>query len=354
MHKMLDFIKAYIKPDATAPNIGDQDDARLHPFTIQSNLDHRYLLGIGYYTLDRHDLSQYEKFAVKENAIMNLKHRDSGIDSNNPKGCILQFDYSHVSGIPISNKTYEQNSKSLSFPDAGFYIIKNNADYMFINCSGKGKYPELCCGGHTHADLLSYELCIDGRSFLVDPGSFTYTSDPNQRMKFRSTFMHNTMVVDNQNQCTIQKEILWDIGNEAKPTAICWEENDDVVSFMGKHNGYCRLSCPIIHLRRIDYHKKERSWTITDIASGTGKHTYDVYFHFDESIPVRIAGNSVFTDCNLGNNIELEFSSNAVLELEIADDYISKSYGSKLPAKVLIVKASTICPYELVTIIKRK
>jgi len=311
-------------------------------------------LGIGYYLLKRFDLSQYKAYALKENAVMGLQDRIRNIDFDIEPECDTVFDYDHLSNLFNASKTFVQNCKSLSFPDAGFYIIKNVEDYMIINCSGKGKYPELNCGGHTHADLLSFELFIDGKSFLVDSGSYTYTSDPNQRMRFRSTFMHNTMVIDNLNQCTIKKESLWDIGNESVPTVLLWEETDDVISFMGKHNGYNRLPNPVEHKRQIDYNKKDRTWIITDMSTGTGSHSYDVYFHFDESIPVRILGNGAYTESESTSNIELEFSSDAAIEIVLMDDYISKSYGSKIPARVLIIKATAICPYKLVTIIKRK
>jgi len=350
MNKMLDFTLAYLKPNGIAPVIGDQDDARLHPFTIQSNLDHQYLLSFGYYLLKRNDLACYSKLAKKENAIMKLKTIQNDVELITNKE--NHIDYSAI--ITKKQLVNFQDNSSDSFPDAGFYIIRHKADYMFINCSGKGKYPDVYSGTHTHSDLLSIELYIDDKTFLVDPGSFVYSADPEQRMIFRSTYMHNTMVVDNHNQNELHKEVLWDFGWEAIPTVIKWLEDKDRVLFLGEHNGYSRLSEPVIHQRSIEYDKRDRTWIIIDKALGNGTHTFALFFHFDTLIPISIINNSVYTDCLTGTNISLEFESKTDINLSIIDGFVSKAYGNKLPAKILVINACAACPFEIITLIKRR
>ena len=86
--------------------------------------------------------------------------------------------------------------------------MRKKDNYLLFNATGKGKYPELGPGTHTHSDLFSFELFTYGKSFLVDPGSYVYTADADQRMLFRSTKMHNTVTVDGQSQNNINKEVL--------------------------------------------------------------------------------------------------------------------------------------------------
>ena len=58
LEKMIEFVMYYTKPDGTAPQIGDNDDGRLHILSNYGNwnrLDHRYLLSVGAVMFERQD-----------------------------------------------------------------------------------------------------------------------------------------------------------------------------------------------------------------------------------------------------------------------------------------------------------
>ena len=58
LEKMIEFVMYYTKPDGTAPQIGDNDDGRLHILSSYGNwnkLDHRYLLSVGAVLFNRPD-----------------------------------------------------------------------------------------------------------------------------------------------------------------------------------------------------------------------------------------------------------------------------------------------------------
>jgi hypothetical protein len=58
LERMVEFVMYYTKPDGTAPQIGDNDDGRLHILSNYGNwsrLDHRYLLSIGAVLFKRGD-----------------------------------------------------------------------------------------------------------------------------------------------------------------------------------------------------------------------------------------------------------------------------------------------------------
>ena len=60
LEKMIEFVMYYSKPDGTAPQIGDNDDGRLHILANYGNwnrLDHRYLLSIGAVLFKRSDFT---------------------------------------------------------------------------------------------------------------------------------------------------------------------------------------------------------------------------------------------------------------------------------------------------------
>ena len=61
LEKMIEFVMYYTKPDGTAPQIGDNDDGRLHILSNYGNwnrLDHRYLLSIGAVLFKRRDFKE--------------------------------------------------------------------------------------------------------------------------------------------------------------------------------------------------------------------------------------------------------------------------------------------------------
>jgi len=61
LEKMIEFVMYYTKPDGTAPQIGDNDDGRLHILSNYGNgnrLDHRYLLSVGAVLFERKDFKQ--------------------------------------------------------------------------------------------------------------------------------------------------------------------------------------------------------------------------------------------------------------------------------------------------------
>ena len=59
LEKMFEFIMYCLKPDGTAPIIGDQDDGRLLPFGAEETIDYRYLLSLGALLFNRPDFKHY-------------------------------------------------------------------------------------------------------------------------------------------------------------------------------------------------------------------------------------------------------------------------------------------------------
>lgn len=62
LEKMIEFIMYYTKPDGYAPQIGDNDDGRLHILANYGNwnrIDHRYLISIGAVLFKRYDFKEF-------------------------------------------------------------------------------------------------------------------------------------------------------------------------------------------------------------------------------------------------------------------------------------------------------
>jgi len=66
LEKMHEFVMYYMKPDGTAPIIGDQDNGRLNPFSISKDIDHRHILSVGSIIFNRADFKKYSKYYISD------------------------------------------------------------------------------------------------------------------------------------------------------------------------------------------------------------------------------------------------------------------------------------------------
>ena len=72
-------------------------------------------------------------------------------------------------------------------------MFKSSEFYLSISAIANSKMHH--SWGHVHNDKLSFELQVNGEDLVRDPGTFTYSSNPEKRNEFRSTKAHNGIVV---------------------------------------------------------------------------------------------------------------------------------------------------------------
>jgi hypothetical protein len=103
---------------------------------------------------------------------------------------------------------------------------------------------------------------------------------------------------------------------------------------VAEHDGYRRLSAPVLHRRQFELERTTGAFRIIDELEGDGEHDVAIYFHF-------AAGSVV--NCTEGS-IEIDADGHAVsLHLEgpgdaprIEQGWVSESYGQREQAPVLI------------------
>ena len=269
LRAMLLYIRAYVRPDGFAPLIGDTDGGQFLPLEQRSADDHRYLLEIAAELLNDPAL------------------RDA-----------------------------ETGSKA--FPHAGIYIMRHDDLYLCFNASGAGINGR---GSHGHNDVLSIEVSARGRAFIVDPGTYMYTGDLKRRHEFRSTAYHSTVQIDGVEQNTIERDMPFIIGDEARPRVLHWDEQ----KIVAEHYGYQRLKNPVIHRRTVTF--DNASWLIEDEFLGDGEHEFEVRFHFAPGLQVNTDNANVQVrdrDTNLTLTVQsLSLSVSPALEQQ----FTSRNYG---------------------------
>jgi hypothetical protein len=94
----------------------------------------------------------------------------------------------------INTKLNQELQYSL-YPNGGILVYKSERMFLGLNCVPNGTNGN---GGHNHNDQLSIELQVDGVDVSADPGTYLYTSNPEERNNFRSVQAHNTLRTDHE------------------------------------------------------------------------------------------------------------------------------------------------------------
>ena len=311
--KMFDFIFFTLKPNGKMAQIGDNDNGRLFIFKYREVLDMSYLLTLGAIFF------RESKFKVKE------------------------FDFSEEALWIFGKAGYKiwqelnincvKNIKSRSFYNGGLYIMRRNSDYLIASCGQNGQNGN---GGHAHNDKLSFELCIKGTDIIIDPGSYLYTPVPELRNKFRSTFFHNTVMVDNEEQNRFKEFNLFSLENDSLVVVNKWECNGIYDFLDAEHYGFKRLKNPVIHRRQFFFSKEYSFWLIRDILDSKGNHIYNSYFHFSDRVIINIDKSALVVSTKFDNKdfkiIPLQVKS---LGLSLEEGWCSSSYGKKVASSII-------------------
>jgi hypothetical protein len=278
LHQMLEYVKAYLRPDGLAPLIGDTDGGQVLPFQQHDADDHAYVLDPGAEVFNDPDL-----------------------------------------------KRPQETSKA--FPDAGIYIMRSSDCYLCFNASGAGIHGR---GPHGHNDALSIEVSARGRAFIVDPGTYVYTANLEMRHAFRSTAYHSTVKIDNEEQNTTDVNTPFVIGNEAQPRVIEWQSNETYDKVIAEHYGYRRLASPVTHRRTVTFNKAESSWLVEDEFFGSGEHQLEVWFHFASELELLVRDAAIEArDTRAGVGLVVQ-SLSLAHSPELLKQHVSRNYGEQI------------------------
>lgn len=172
-----------------------------------------------------------------------------------------QADYSRVEGELIDRRA------------SGYFGWSGPTDAWVIDCGSVGPDYQ---PGHTHCDTLSYELLMDGRRVVVDTGVYDY--EPGERRhRSRTTASHNTVMVDGAEQSEIWG--VFRVARRARVIEAVVANHQGSVSFVGAHDGYCRLPGGVVHQRTAKY-TPNRCLAICDELRGDGSHVMENRVHF--------------------------------------------------------------------------
>jgi hypothetical protein len=265
---MLEYVRAYLRPDGRAPLVGDADGGQLLPLVRRGADEHAYLLAVGAVVF------REPRFKVS-------------VETPEEVFWLLGNEGVHA---------YEELSSadtptSQSFEHAGVCVLRAGDLYLHLNAGGAGLEGR---GAHGHNDALSIEVSACGVSFIRDPGTYVYTSDLRARHEFRSTAYHSTVEADGAEQNTTPESAPFFNGDEARPRLLDFSTGDALDAASAEHHGYERLPAgAVTHRREVEFDKVGRCWFVQDTLTGVGTHDFRFIFHAAPGREIRAEGSDV-------------------------------------------------------------
>jgi len=335
LEKMFEVVLHITKPDGTIPLIGDQDNSRLHRLKVwpepqQEWVDFRYLLAIGAVLFQRQDFAW------------------AAGDQWQEAFWLLGDEAIHFRQELSSSTMPSPRFHATRFQDAGIHVMRGEDFYLIIDAGGNGQHG---LGGHAHNDHLSFELFSKGHTWIIDPGTYVYTSDYNERRLFRSTAFHNTIRIDAEEINRFDHQEAFHFQDDAPIHINHWITDEDLIIFDAEHHGYHRLSSPVNHRRQIICDTRLNRVLLRDKILGHGRHQIESFIHIncaDEQLHIFDKTSIQIWNPNgvMLNIIPLEPND---LELTIHAGWISRSYGHRKPAPIIIHRKMAGIPTDLTT-----
>ena len=309
LEQMFEFILTCTRPDGSTPQIGDNDSSRLMWWRGPGypDNDYRNLLATAGEFFDRDDFRRAGQDALAD-AIWLFQ------------GCVR----------PPTEPAPPERSRA--FPDSGFYVMRGGAHHLVVRCGPLGTGGR---GGHTHNDNLSFDLFAGGRHFLVDPGTGSYTGDPELRNRFRSTAAHNTVMIDDREQNRFDTRELFAMQANSSSVVRRWEPGSDTDVWTGEVAYDTEAGAPWVHRRTITFHRNAGTWRLEDAVVGTGTHTLTWRFHAAPGLACRREGDRMLLSPASGPGLSIVPSGPAGWEWQIQSGWYSVRYGDQEPAMVV-------------------
>jgi heparinase II/III-like protein len=314
----LDFTQAYLRPDGSAPLIGDTDGGCALHIAPRTPRDHRGTLSLGSAVLGRFPSSQTSQEPAPE--------------------CLWLLGHSSLN----QNDEINNDETPLSFQEGGYLVSKGNGCSLLFDVGEVGQRGR---GGHGHLDTLSFELSLDGIPILVDPGMPTYTGDIRIRNRFRGTAAHNTALVDQAEQGSLWPERSWRLGNEAHVSEVEEHRMPHEDCFAARHHGFERLHKPVRYHRRLVLNRAFRCFRGLDTFEGDGTHLIQIFFHV--ALGITLIQEKDKDHIILQSDGHSWFFSAEGGSLDVVEGEVSPAYGVRLAAPVIELRAKVELPAQI-------
>lgn len=269
LERMLEALAWLVRPDGTLPNVGDTDGGRTLRLGAANLLRVNELLASGAALTGRAELRAGLPATGEEAAWLwpDGRERVQRLEpAAPPRG-------------------------SRDFPVARLAVDRRQVDgderWAFFDGGDLG----MMSGGHGHAGCLGVGFYAHGRPLVVDRGTGVYNVAAAWRRYFRTTRAHSTVVVDGVDQAEPALPFNW--ATRYASRLVRHLVTGDYTVVTGEHDGYRRLSAPVVH-RRTLLSVGGEYWACVDRFTGAGTHSAEFLFHLAPDLEIERASTELF------------------------------------------------------------
>jgi hypothetical protein len=177
------------------------------------------------------------------------------------------------------SRPVEAQPVTCRFPDSGLASIAGPRSQILVDSGPFG----FGGAGHSHADCLSVTVRSGARDLLIDPGTYTYISDPELRNRFRGTGFHNTIRIDGLDQADPAGPFRWE--NKPRVSLNQWLTEGNTA--------YLDASCAyrdFTHRRRVFCVIDEWLFVLDEVTGPEGLHQVEQFWHLgDREVPLLLS-----------------------------------------------------------------
>lgn len=204
--------------------------------------------------------------------------------------------------------------KKIPMKECGYRKLQNEHFETIVDVGGiAASYQP----GHTHADIFNYELRLHGKPFIVDTGISTY--EKNSRRQYeRSTAAHNTVTVNNKDNCEVWGGFR--VGKRADVKII----SETPCKIEARHNGTAKK---LWHKRSFQLFPD--AFTVVDQIEEENQGIS--FIHFSPDVRVRAVSPATF------ETETAVITINHADSVELRDEQAAKTYNSLQPIQVIAI-----------------
>ncbi len=298
----LQFLHSLRQPSSRVAQIGDADNARAHIFAQYQHWQ----------------TDSFDHLFVAAAKVFSLPAFSANIAKTN------QVSECCWPTVDIDTKQFSSTNPQV-YPTSGIAVLQSPQSHLTFANLGPGTDG---VGNHKHCDQLSIEWCYQQQPVFVDAGNYTYTQDPAARNQHRSTTIHNTVLINDQEQHQFDPAVLFNLRQQGETSFV---EKRHMNNMQGVHGRFTKDQQQ--HDRRILL-LADDSMIVDDIFTGDNlsKRRWQLLLH--PGLNADLGDNTVIIT-NDQHSFKLQTDN---LSWQVENSWYAPGYGKRIPTLMLVAK----------------